>query len=493
MNKAVMLVRVSTKEQQDNYSLEAQKDNLNKYADKNSFDIVKCFELVESSTKGGRKNFYEMMSWIDSQDETIHLLVDTCDRLQRSFKETGDLSDMVGENKLVIHILKERLVIDSDSDPSIMLTWDMNVLMSKNYVVSLGYNIRRSNQKKLENGEITRQSPVGYINYRDEKGESKVKVDPERYFIVREAFELYASGLYSIGSLWCHLKDRGLTIRKKSGNRLIGRSTVHKMLRNKFYIGIITQKGKDYPHNYKTFVDEGVFYKCQELLNRNKQSNKNEETKYDFVFKGMLKNKETGRLMSGTLTKGNVYYRSPKYGESPASKNIKEENVISQLEDFFNHIQIPEELIQLQLDPLKNKFEKEKDYRISAINKYRKQFQSVDLRKDRLLNLYLEGSINQDVYDKKLYELNSEALKLESKIKDLSKNRNDFVLSLEKLKDICNRLPQLFQKADKVRKRKIVNCLFSNLEMDGDKLHYQAKKPFDIIVDSSKNELWYTR
>ena len=45
--KAVILIRVSGKSQEDNHSLEAQKDKLSKYCKDKNFDTVKVFRIVE--------------------------------------------------------------------------------------------------------------------------------------------------------------------------------------------------------------------------------------------------------------------------------------------------------------------------------------------------------------------------------------------------------------------------------------------------------------
>lgn len=69
--KAVILIRVSGKSQEDNHSLAAQKDKLVQYCKDKNFDDVKVFRIVESSSKGERKKFKEMIQWINEQDELI--------------------------------------------------------------------------------------------------------------------------------------------------------------------------------------------------------------------------------------------------------------------------------------------------------------------------------------------------------------------------------------------------------------------------------------
>lgn len=70
--QAVMLARVSSKKQERGASLEAQVEKIEEYAYKNGFKIIepsyKAFVFTESSSRGGRKKFNEMIEFIEKQD-----------------------------------------------------------------------------------------------------------------------------------------------------------------------------------------------------------------------------------------------------------------------------------------------------------------------------------------------------------------------------------------------------------------------------------------
>ena len=54
---AVLWVRVSSREQKEGYSLDAQEDRLKNYCTQRGLTIVKQFTVVESSTRGEREEF----------------------------------------------------------------------------------------------------------------------------------------------------------------------------------------------------------------------------------------------------------------------------------------------------------------------------------------------------------------------------------------------------------------------------------------------------
>ena len=85
--KAVILARVSTEMQQDGFSLDAQLDRLRNYCSIKGLEIAREFTFVESSFHGKRAKFYEAVNYLKRQSKLTALVVDTVDRLQRTFDE----------------------------------------------------------------------------------------------------------------------------------------------------------------------------------------------------------------------------------------------------------------------------------------------------------------------------------------------------------------------------------------------------------------------
>src|ERR1700690_3908362 len=95
--KSIILSRVSTKEQaEEGQSISAQTRRLTEYVEKKQLEFWKVFEIAESSTKDSRKKFDEVLDVIIKAKfvEPIALVVETVDRLQRSFKESVILDDL---------------------------------------------------------------------------------------------------------------------------------------------------------------------------------------------------------------------------------------------------------------------------------------------------------------------------------------------------------------------------------------------------------------
>lgn len=119
---AILLARVSTKEQE---SIPAQLSRLQPYVKKQNLNLVKIFEIEESSSKDIRKEYEKMLDFVRSYPRNIAIVTDTIDRLQRSFRETPELDDLRVEGKLEIHFYRENLVLKKDSNSADLLRYDM--------------------------------------------------------------------------------------------------------------------------------------------------------------------------------------------------------------------------------------------------------------------------------------------------------------------------------------------------------------------------------
>lgn len=130
-HKAIILSRVSSKDQENGYSLEVQLDKLEKYCERRGLKIIDRFKIVESSTKGVRKLFNEIIEFIGKQKEPIALVADKVDRIQRSQKETPILDDLVRQGKLELHFNSEGYIIHRHSSAHELMMWGMGVVIAK--------------------------------------------------------------------------------------------------------------------------------------------------------------------------------------------------------------------------------------------------------------------------------------------------------------------------------------------------------------------------
>lgn len=94
MELAILWARVSTKEQAEGFSLDAQLKLLRDYAVQNNLKIVKEF-VVPESARGiqERKKFQEMLNYLKDNLRIKNLVCEKVDRLTRSMRDLPKLDD----------------------------------------------------------------------------------------------------------------------------------------------------------------------------------------------------------------------------------------------------------------------------------------------------------------------------------------------------------------------------------------------------------------
>lgn len=296
--------------------------------------MIQEFELTESSIQGKRKGFYAAFDFIKKQKCKIAVVADAVDRLQRGFKETPMLDSLINDVKVELHFCRENIIIDENATSSQKLHWDLSVLMAKSYVSSLSDNVKRSFKKKLDDGTILGAAPIGYLNSVDDYGKRTVVLDPERAFIVKRLFEEYAKGLLSFKDLQVMAEKMGLKGKKSS--KCITASQIHELIQNPFYYGVMLYKGQLYPHIYPKLISKEIFDLCQNVRQgRNAKTTPRTNLKKPFIFRGLVRCKNCGRLYSPEIKKVKYIYLRLAPLDGCECKPLKEDELLSVVENIF--------------------------------------------------------------------------------------------------------------------------------------------------------------
>ena len=176
---------VSSREQEEGYSLDAQKDRSTTYCRAKGLEILAVFEIVESSTRGTREQFYEMINFVKRQKSCIALVCDKVDRLQRSFREVPVLEELRKSRKIELHFVTEGQMLNAKSNSSQIMSYQCFVMMAESYTNNISDNVCRSLEEMRKKGKWAHHAPVGYKNVRDANGNSDIVLDEDTISLLR--------------------------------------------------------------------------------------------------------------------------------------------------------------------------------------------------------------------------------------------------------------------------------------------------------------------
>ncbi len=486
--KAIILARVSTEDQmREGFSIPAQLNRAREYANARNLEIKSEYQFDESSTKDQRKKFEKVILEIKKSKEKIALVVETIDRLQRSFKESVLLDELRKLGKLDIHFIRENLVIHKDSNSSDIIRWDMGVMFAKSYVLQLSDNVKRSIEQKLKNGEWIGQAPLGYLN---DKANKKIIIDPTTSKFIVKTFELYATGGYSLKDILKIINLEGL--RTKKGTKIL-KSHIHRILVNPFYYGVMFKNGKFYKGNHTPLISKTLFDRANDILNGKNQSRKK---KHFFPHRGFMKCQVCGCLLTATKKKGHTYYycTNGKGYCDQHKKYIPSKDIDKIMAEIFDKICFDKKLIELAYLAAKEKLEKTKDYNKTSKEILANQFNLIKQKQEKLLDGYLSNVISKEAYEKKSQSLNNEQITLESQIKTLTKDNPK--ITLEQTKNvflIANKAKKEFLASDDFKKREKLEILLWNLFIENKKMaSFQLKMPYQLLARTPKKRDFLT-
>ncbi|MCI7043571.1 MAG: recombinase family protein [Spirochaetes bacterium] len=499
--KAVILARVSSKEQEEGYSLDGQENNARAYCQRKGLEVLETFSFSESSTKGTRKKFHVMLDFIDKQEECIAIVSDTVDRFQRSFKETLELNPKLNAGKVELHFVSNGLVLHKNSPASDKTMWNMCVLMAESYVLQLSDNTKRGIHQKIKDGEWPGKAPLGYKNIMNEHGKRIIVIDPETAPLIKKLFEMYATGNHTLRGLTQWLVDEGFKGRRGSKYFL---STIDRTLKNPFYYGMMKVRGEIRPHIHGSLIDKHLFDMCQNVRNGYHQQHTHYGSK-EFVFRSVIKCADCGTLISpytkARKTKNGVHYhtylmcshyKAKKDGFACTAEQINEKDALQQTQAALEKIKVAPEVLKVALDELQSSTFNDLEYLRNKEIAAKKRLGSIDSERKSLFAKEAAGLIDESFLTDRLKELKTEEDQLKREAQNHTEDKVKQAYTAERVLNLVNRLPELFKNGSKVeQKRAILKLVLSNVELKGKNLYFFYEKPFGLLSEGLSCSKWY--
>lgn len=469
--------RSSEEESRQVQSLETQERELLEYASKHNLHIVEIIKESKSAkTDGNRPLFTKMLERI-SNGEASGLLVLHIDRLSRNGIESGTIIKLF-ESARLEEIRTPSRIYASAQD---MLYMDFDFVFAAHYSRNLSIRIREGNKTKLSKGEYIGCPPLGYIY---EKG--KLYPDPLSAKYVKKAFSLYSTGQYSLKQITNMLYLDGFRSRLVKGK--VPKASIHTLLLNPVYYGVIRRAGMLYKGIHKPLVSKSVFDKVQDIL---QGKNRSKHLTHYFLYRNYLSCAVCTCKLTATKKKEkyNYYYCTNGKNKCDEHKKYLNEPVVAKLaQGAFKGITIDKELADLAFDIYKDQFLQKQKEGISQKDLLQKQISDIDKKLDKLLSLYLSGNLAEDIFLNKQKALQNEKATLQVAVTQVKSVKPEKTLELlEKFKNEACELEKMFEKGnEKVRKYLLHSALWNLHIQKREVASIQYKLPYAYLEKAVK-------
>ena len=482
--KSVIYIRVSTEEQRDGYSPEAQLANTQRRAELEGFRVTKVYEdLGISGTHDNRPALQEMLNDLrrsSKRQRPTALIVDHTDRLSRNLRILLNITEEL--DKLGITLYTSKGKVDTESDTGIMM-FQIGGMFAEQYTRNLAREVKKGLREKARQGHwVGGICPYGYK--RVDK-DTIVPAGDASTEAVKRIFELYATKAYSIVKVCDQIN-----LLAGYWGRSFGAESVRDILKNRAYCGYVSSGGEEFPGKHEAIISEEQWQHCAEVRAARSRGRRNAaKASHDgpttllvggigrcFICGQPLWTSNSGR------SKNSAYYRCAGYSRRNCTERRQhnatsiDAQVLELLRGFSlaveYHAEAIEELMHQQ--PLQQPQRPKIDPAV------------IQAKLDRLSLAWINGNISAEMYEAHMQQLKIQLHAAENEAAHTVQQTAGF-MDLEKARLLLNDLSSVIDQATLHEQRQLVHLVFEHIDVSNKHIQgVQPKKMYGMLLIAAR-------
>lgn len=448
-------------------------------------DRPKFYKLVQFLNEGYFKGFV-VLCW---------------DRVSRN------KSDASIVRKLMSRGVDVRFVHASyDKTSSGELHMDIDGMFAEHHSRVTSEKVKLNIRNLRDKGVCTYKAPVGYIN----NGNMYDKpFDLTRTATIVKMFELCATGTWSLSDLtrWSNrqgftmprsrkprtekemlLEDTDETVKSRPIERPLTPTGVHKILTNKFYLGLIRGNNGEYipSISHKPLISEELFYRVQRQLNKKKVS-VHYADKITYPYRGFIRCDLCERVYTPYSQKGIIYYGCRCKGAcGNTNKHINIEFIETNIKALISNLTFTDDELS-EIDSRAHTdialLESRRCEKIEEGDRRKKKIRAdISYLRSNKLNLLITSVYSPEEYLAEEERLNQELREIQDAEQDSDIAMHEVVKTVVKLSELLKDAALYYENALSHEKEEIVRIIFSELTISEKTLKFKCTegfKPFE--------------
>lgn len=520
--RLALYTRVSTIEQsEEGYSIDEQERLLRSWAEKNNYEVYKCYSDRGISGKDikNRPALKELLK--DAEEKKFDMVISwKINRISRKLADVLKIVDILEKNDITFKSYSEPFETDT---PAGKMQFQMMALIGEFERGTIAQNVKMGMCAKAKSGEWCGGRVLGYdlVPVENQEGAKRKKnrltINEKEAEAVRFIFNEYVNGK---GYKAITNQLNKLSYKTKKGNDFsVG--SIREILTNPVYIGKVRynvrqnwseKRRRNINANpiitdgiHEPIIDEGLWDKVQAIM----ESKKGKPSRiYDGEYPltgilkcpkcgaGMVISRTTNKLADGTKKRIAYYCCGAWKNKGTSVCNSNTIRVDKANEYVFNRIS---ELLsnEKMVKSIVNNINKERHKKISPAKKelerIDKELEKIDRKKTKLFEAYEEEIISKEEFKERKDELNKRAKSLQEEKEPLLVTLSDDVseeIPYGFIKSILENFSKvLTESATREQQKKLLHMIISEItinetrEIDSIKL-----KINDSLVDYISKE-----
>src|SRR5579862_8994379 len=499
--RAVIYLRVSTKDQAtrggeaEGFSIPAQRDAcLRKAASLGAILVEEFVDRGESARSARRPELQRMLAFVGEQPVEF-VIVHKIDRLARSRVDDVEINLALQRAGAKLISCTENI----DETPSGVLLHGIMSSIAEFYSRNLASEVNKGLIQKAKNGGTPFRPPLGYRPVRifteDGREVRSVEIDPERAPLVRQAFEMYATGEWTMRTLIDELTPKGLVSRAtpKRPSKEITVSSFHELLRNPYYVGIVDYRGVRYEGKHPPLISQQIFDEVQRILEVQNFAGE-KKRKHHHYLKGSIWCGCCGsrlivsnaRSRSGRIYPYFTCIGRQKDPSSCTQRAVLIEHVEELVANYYEHYQLSHDL---RLEAEQNIVEQMATLRENEVSErdrlVRRQRKLLDER-GKLLEAHYAGAIPLELLKTEQDRITPQLQRIEEQLSSTDIKYIEAERTLKRSLELAETLANAYREAPPSVRRLMNQALFHRLIIDADEgVTGTLNDPFGLLMQAA--------
>lgn len=485
MQKAIIYTRVSTDEQaQKGFSLPHQQMILERYCEHNGIEVVRHFQEDHSAKDFERPEFIKLMDLIRANRGMIDIVLFTrWDRFSRNQEASLKIIRELKKYGVEVNSVEQPLDL-SQPENKVMLAIYLTIPEVENDKNSLR-TIEGMRRAKLE-GCWTGIAPIGYKNHRNEAGKSTL-IFSDKAPLVREAYEIYSLGVYSLEEVRRHVMKKGLKISKQQ---------FYNMMRAVVYTGRIhvfahgREEAQVVSGLHEPIVSLQLYDKVQTILSNNRKQPIQKTSKRDELpLRGYLICPKCGNKLTGSGSRsrsGKIHYYY--HCQKGCKVRFRADMANNIFEEYLEAIQVDPAVLELYKAILVDLFNKRlSDQGINISNLKAEKSRYAQL-KSNAEDRFFANEIDKPTFMNASSRYEKEIIQINGRISELSAIHSGFQKYLNEGLPLLSNLHYHYARVPVEYKQKIVGSIFPGNLVFEDKKYRTAEmsRVLSLIINDTK-------
>lgn len=384
------------------------------------------------------------------------------------------------------------------------LHMDIDGMFSQHHSRLTSEKVTITTRNSREKGLCTYRAPIGYLN----EGNMDFKpFDPDRALVIKQMFEYYATGEWSLSDLARYAREQGFVtvpMRRRrtreemlaeedefdeieKTSRPVNENHISRILTNRFYTGKILNSDGVYidSTSHEAIISDELFEQVQAML-RKKKTSVHYTEKLDLPLRGLVRCELCERVYTPYERKGILYFNSRCTHECENTfKNFNITYIAEKIGGIIKNLSFTDDEIE-QMDAhmgtdialLEEKRQKQLDQVERKKKKIREDLAYIRSNK---LSLLKTGVYTPEAFMEEETKLNDELVSLQDQEQASDIAMHETMKDVQKLSELLKDVIPYYDFANPHEKEKIIRIIFSELSISQNTLNYKCKKGFECF------------